>query len=119
MDIFKQNKTLLIIIGIVVLLLGYYFMSSGIGSNSAPLVSTQAANGANSTEDRALLETLTNMRNIRLDGYLFESETFLSLQDFSRNIVPEAIGKENPFQPVQYSANSDTEINKEAEVLFR
>jgi len=37
------------------------------------------------------------MRSIRLDSSIFENPAFASLRDFGREIIPEPVGRTNPF----------------------
>lgn len=120
MDLFKENKALVGIAVIIVALLGWYMLSQSDGSSSSgSLITSTSANSATSAGDRDLLQTLVNMRNIRLDGHIFESPTFLSLQDFSRSIVPEPVGRPDPFEPVTVATTSNPELDREAQGLFR
>lgn len=51
-------------------------------------------------ETQAFLRMLQQLKNISLDGALFEDERFRSLIDHRQEIVEEPSGRENPFAPV-------------------
>ena len=99
MDILKENKVILVIVVIIIALLAFYGMSGG-GSSSA-LLSAKSPATDTSVNDRELLQLLTDMRNIHLEGHIFESTAYTSLQDFGRSIIPEPVGRQDPFAPLQ------------------
>lgn len=115
-----QNKAVLVIGIVIIALLGWYFMSSNGGASYASdaLITAESADTVNSADERALLETLVNMRSIRLDGNIFKSDAFNSLQDFSKPIMPEPVGKKDPFAPA-IDTSGNTGLNAEAKALFR
>ncbi len=97
MNILKENKGILIIVVIIIALLAWYGMSNKSASTGKVLSTT---NSENLIDDRELLQILTNMEKIRLDGHIFESDAYISLQDFSKSIVPEPVGRPDPFAPL-------------------
>jgi len=99
MDILKENKAILVIVVIIVALLAFYGMSSG-GSSSSSVLSASSPNTDKAVNDRELLQLLTDMRNIHLEGNIFESASYTSLQDFGRSIIPEPVGRQDPFAPL-------------------
>ncbi len=99
MEILKENKAILVIVIIIVALLAWYGMSGG-GNTGGSLLSATAPSSNNSVDDRELLQLLTDMRNIHLEGHIFESPAYTSLYDFSRSIVPEPVGRQDPFAPL-------------------
>ncbi len=107
MQILKENKIIIIIIAIIIAILIWYGMSKGKSADN-PLTSSSMSSSQKSVDDRDLLQLLTDMRNIRLDGHIFESTAYLSLQDFSRNIVPEPVGRQDPFAPVTQPKDADS-----------
>jgi len=98
MDILKENKVILIIIVIIVAFLVFYGTSGSGGSGA--LLSAKSSAADTTVDDRELLQLLTDMRNINLEGHIFESAAYTSLQDFGRSIVPEPVGRQDPFAPL-------------------
>jgi hypothetical protein len=45
------------------------------------------------------LKLLLDMRSIKLDARIFESQAFQTLQDTGQEIIPEPVGRTNPFAP--------------------
>lgn len=66
---------------------------------SAPLTAT-AINATQSAVDQELITLLSQLRSISLDVAIFSDEQFHSLKDFSQEIVPEPVGRTNPFAPL-------------------
>lgn len=96
MGLLKNN----IIIAIIALILlsagGFYYISRTDQDSEDLLVSESVENGV----DRELLATLLELKSLKFDRALFESNVFKSLKDFSRQIPDEPAGRPNPFAPV-------------------
>lgn len=50
--------------------------------------------------ERKIAAELLQLRNIKLDSSLFTSPEYTSLQDFSRPIKAQPVGRPNPFAPI-------------------
>ncbi len=97
LNIIKQNKVIIIVLIVVVAGFAWY----GLSDRPTPqgLLSTESGGTAVSVEDQEIVRLLLDMRSIRLDGSIFESPAFRSLTDFGRGIIPEPVGRRNPFAP--------------------
>jgi hypothetical protein len=97
----KQHLLIFVALVIVVVAGVWYGMA---GSGQAPLISTEVVGGSGSptadTENQELVETLLTLRAITLTGTIFTDPAFQSLKDFGTTIVPEAVGRANPFAPL-------------------
>lgn len=83
----------------------WYGMMGGGTKAPAGVVTTQnVAQGAVSDEQRAILDTLFQLRAIQLTGTIFGNPAFTSLKDFRTEIVAEPIGRRNPFAPLELDA---------------
>ena len=96
MQFLMRNK-MIIGIGVVALIAFIYF---GMGNSSGPtsLIKTTGVN--DNGPDQGLIETLIALRAVKLDGTIFGETAFTGLQDFSTQIIPEPIGRSNPFAPL-------------------
>lgn len=56
--------------------------------------------------DKDLVGTLLQLRTVSLTGTVFADPAFQTLQDFGTQIVPEPVGRPNPFTPAQYRSTS-------------
>lgn len=104
----KKNT---VIIGIVLAAAAvlYYFYSSG--GSSALLTSSAEQESPVSQE---VLETLGNLRTIKLDNSIFSDPLFISLSDFGVNIPPAAAGRRNPFAPVGQTGSAPASASSTA-----
>ncbi len=96
-QIFSQHKLLLI--GIVVLIAGGVWFGFSSEAPTSDLV-TVPIDGASSPIEKNLITTLLTFRSVELDPKILTSPAFISLRDFSTQIVPEPVGRENPFAPL-------------------
>lgn len=69
---------------------------------------TMSAGGAQ------VLALLNSLNSIKLDGKIFSNPSFLTLQDWSVDVAPQAVGRSNPYLPVYGVASgvaSSTEVS--------
>ena len=93
----SQHK-LLVILGVIMAAgFAWYFL---LGSSPAPAspLSATPVNGANAS-DKNIVATLLTLHAVTLDGTIFSNPVFVSLKDFSTAIVPEPVGRPDPFAP--------------------
>jgi hypothetical protein len=94
-----KNKIVLLVIGGVVLagIVWYSFLRGG--SAKAPILTTEdmTASGA---VDSDVVAILLELRAVSLSGTIFSDPVFMSLRDFGSQIVPEPVGRQNPFAPL-------------------
>jgi hypothetical protein len=103
MDWIKKHIILILVL-VVVIVGGVWYGMSGGGTASQTLLTTDVVNDSGSpsedTVDRDLVETLLTLRAITLSGTIFTNPAFKSLQNFNTTIVPEPVGRANPFAPI-------------------
>lgn len=103
-----QHK-LIFIVAIVLVAGGVWF---GLSSSAppAPLLTTDTikATGSPTEEsaDQELVGSLLSLRAVSLSGTIFADPAFTGLQDFGTPIVPEPVGRPNPFAPLQGTASA-------------
>lgn len=88
---------------VVVLVGGVWYGMSGGGAAQEQLLTTETVGDGSPSEnvaDRDLVETLLTLRAISLSGNIFNDPAFKTLQDFGTNIIPEPVGRPNPFAPI-------------------
>jgi hypothetical protein len=109
MDWIKKHMMLILVL-VVVIVAGTLYGMSGGGTTEDPLLTTDTVNDSGSptadTADRDLVETLLTLRAITLSGTIFGDPAFQSLQDFGTTIVPEPVGRPNPFAPLNRSQSA-------------
>jgi len=96
------------IIGIVVLVAAVWFGLSQ-GGGTPPLLTTDTVSGTGTGgAEQGLVGTLLALRAVTLSGTIFTEPAFMSLQDFGTTIVPEPVGRDNPFAPLPSQIVSTT-----------
>jgi hypothetical protein len=86
---------------VVVAAMAWYVLVGSTGTDGAVLTeSTTGALEGQSTAERELLDSLLTLRAIKLDDSVFRDPAFMSLRDFSTQIVSEPVGRPNPFAPL-------------------
>jgi len=84
-------------------------------SSSSSLLSTESV--GDNGPDQDLVATLLALRSVKLDGSLFSDPGFENLKDFSTAIVPEPIGRPNPFAPLGGSVLISTSTTNAAQIF--
>jgi hypothetical protein len=103
----KKHKVLTAVAVVVLMAIGWFFVSGGSSKEAAPLLETSglsASASGNATVgrvDRELQDTLDKVRAIQLNNQVLSDPIFLSLNDIGQQIVPEPFGRPNPFAPIQ------------------
>jgi hypothetical protein len=83
---------------IVVAVAGYYIFTS---SKDAPEpLTTVETNNADSISQQLIIE-LNRLKGLRsIDDSIFRDPVFVSLQDYTQAVVPQPLGRTNPFAPI-------------------
>jgi hypothetical protein len=87
---------LVTIIGAIALLVVGGLIWSQLTSGDSPILSSSE----NEAQSSATVSALLQMRSLKLDGRLFDNPAFVSLVDTNREIIPEPVGRQNPFAPI-------------------
>ena len=54
--------------------------------------------------DGDLLKALLDLQSLKLDGSVFSDRVWVTLQDFGKELAPQAAGRLNPFAPISGAA---------------
>lgn len=112
-----QHKLVVAFIAIVVIGVGWYTLS-GSSSSPTPSLTTSGARGdPSSTADRTLVSTLLALRSVKLEATILSDPLFLSLKDFSTQIVPEPVGRVDPFAPLSVSPSNSASSSHNAQIF--
>ncbi len=98
MTILKRYKTLLI--AVVVIAIAFAGYSYFFPASNQPVLSTLTPSSATPAVDQDLIKLLATLKAIKLDPAIFSDSGFQSLQDFSQTLIPETVGRVNPFAPL-------------------
>jgi len=77
---------------------GYNYLTRT-SKNSTDILLTQTSANTSRMGGEVLV-ALNQLRTLKLDGSVFQDKVFLSLQDFSKPLIPEPVGRINPFSPI-------------------
>lgn len=114
MDWILKHKIIALIIALV-FAVGAWYLLSGSSSSDAVLSAEQTAPAPAGTAD--LIESLLALRAVSLSGTIFSNPAFQALRDFSTPIVPEAIGRSDPFAPLG-AANQASAASTQSAQIF-
>ncbi len=92
----KYQNVIIVIVVIIIAFVVYTFFFAG---KATPILSEQNINQT-APADQDLISLLIELKGITLDESIFANAAFVSLQDFSKDLVPEAVGRPNPFAPL-------------------
>lgn len=111
MKFLLRHKYLITIVALLVI--GFFWYGSS--DDPSALLSTQSAEQGSPAE-KDLVSTLLALRAISLSGTIFSDPAFRKLKDFSTQIVPEPVGRKDPFAPLSRGAASGA--GADAQQLF-
>ena len=98
-----SHKIIVVVVALLLAIFVWIGLSSG-NPSSDSLLTTEVVN--NEGPDKDLIATLLALRAVKLDASLFSDPAFVSLKDFSTQIIPEPVGRPNPFAPLGAAAAS-------------
>jgi hypothetical protein len=111
MRILKKYKNIIIVAVIIVIVAFSYNLFAG--KTDKNLLTSEVKEAKNSVLETDLLSILIDLRLIKLDDSIFSDKAFQSLRDFGQDIVPEPVGRKNPFAPVDTNALTGSVIETE------
>lgn len=88
-----------IIIAAVLVIAAFVVYTFIFGGEEEPVLGEREVSET-ATVDNDLISLLLELRSINLDDAIFNDVAFQSLVDFSQELVPEPVGRVNPFAPL-------------------
>lgn len=101
---FLGRNIWVIVIAAIVIAGGIWYTMRG-EQKTPTVVTTQTAGG---TAERQVVDILLALRAVTLTGTIFSDPAFKTLVDFGTQIVPEPVGRPNPFAPRGASQGTTT-----------
>jgi hypothetical protein len=108
-----HHKLIVIVIGLLVAGAAWFGLSQGPATDALLTTETISDEGP----DKDLVSTLLALRAVQLEGAIFSDQAFISLKDFSTQIIPEPIGRQNPFAPLGASAAPTSTTTQGAQIF--
>lgn len=106
---FSQYKLYVIaLLGVAIAVGAWWFLKGE--PQDDDLLATQTPSGG--IVDKELVGSLLQLRAVSLGGSIFSDPAFMELQDFGTQIIPEAVGRPNPFAPTSYRSTSTSQGNQ-------
>lgn len=102
MALFKNKFVVIAIAGVVLATVVWY---SFMRDDSTQLLATEDLTEATSV-DSDVVGVLLQLRAVSLSGTIFTDPAFQALQDFGSEIIPEPVGRPNPFAPLTGSGTT-------------
>lgn len=128
MNIFKNKSILVVIILFIVAFVAYTLLrdtstKSATGVTKQAVSSNTVTTGGGSVAQAALdgpgkefVAQLLAIQNINFTLDFFRDPVFIGLQDWSRNIQPQEVGRPNPFAPIGDESRVGSPITPEQAV---
>lgn len=104
MDFLLKHKLIALVIVVIVTAFAWYMLAGSSGSSDAVLVSESVQEIPPEAQD--LLNSLEALQSVDLKGNIFTNPSFHVLKDFSTPIIPEPLGRKNPFAPYEANVSS-------------
>lgn len=115
MDIIMRHKLITAIIVVMLIGAAWYEFT---GTSAAPASILQTTGVATGTGEASIVSTLLQLQAVNLDGTVLANPAFLSLQDFTTQVVNEPTGRPDPFAPLSGAPVSTTSSAKVSPNLF-
>ena len=94
----QKSKTPIIILIVVLILAGVaYFYYTGTPKDTSASLTTTAQNSAAAAEGAKVLALLNQISSLQIDTSLFTSPVYQSLVDHTVQVIPQNVGRPNPF----------------------
>ncbi len=114
MDWILKHKILAIALTLVFAGVVWYFLSGS--ASSEPVLSTdQPASVPSGAAD--MVASLLALRTVSLDGTIFSNPSFRALKDFTTPVVPEPVGRPDPFAPLGAGGQVSAGATKSAQIF--
>ena len=110
---FRKYKNIIIIVIIIIIAGAAYTLLTG--NTDDRLLVSDTPSDTSSVIESDLLTLLLDIRSVKLNGDIFSDPIFRSLEDFGQDLVPEPVGRDNPFAPIGLDANQESEITNQEE----
>lgn len=111
MNLFARHK-ILVVLGGVGLAIGIWYSLSS--SSSDTILSSD---GGNAGPGQDVVDTLRQLEAVKLDGAVLSDPSFGALKDFSTQIIPEPVGRPNPFAPLSGGPDASASSTKAAHLF--
>lgn len=99
MHLIKQYQAVIAIVAVIAA--AFIAYSIFFTHAETPVLTESSVAEAQNQVDQQLIALLLTLHGIELDASLFDDDRFKSLRDFGQELVPEPVGRPNPFEPLK------------------
>ena len=100
----KSFKITIIIVLVLIVVFGYWQYSSK--NETADGNKNETQDSKKLGEESKIISTLERLKKIEINADFFNDNVLKSLSDFSRELIPEPVGRMNPFLSVESYATT-------------
>jgi len=95
-----KASTIIILLVIVILALGFFYYSGSSDLDGGGLLEQEQTDPEAELASLRVLALLNQIKSLRINAALFQSPTYQTLQDNSVPVLPQNVGRANPFAPI-------------------
>ena len=107
MEQIKKYKNVIIVIILIIVSAYAYRTFFGVDGIDSALLSSIKSSDVSESTGQDLLKLLSTLHNIQLNDTIFSDPVFRGLEDLSQELVPEPVGRNNPFAPIGSSGGAN------------
>jgi len=106
---------MLLFIGIIIVIVGVVWYGISDTAEVPLLAADEPIPGtlAETNADQEIVGSLLALRSVNLTGTIFSDPAFTALKDFGTVLIPEPIGRPNPFAPLSGTPGNTTKPSAE------
>ena len=105
MDLLLKHKAIAGLVIVAIVGIAWYMLGGSAPADSGSVITTETSASV-PPEAQQLVESLLTLRAVSLDGTIFTNPSFQTLHDFSTPVLPEPVGRDNPFAPLDASGDT-------------
>jgi len=94
--LYKYKYLIVVIVGVALAFVAYQLWFVG---NNEDLLKSQTQLSPAYVASERIIALLNDLRTLDLGDELFRDPVFQSLDNFEKELVPETVGRDNPFAP--------------------
>jgi len=93
------KSTVIVIVVIAIVLIAYFYYKGKSAPSASSSLLTQTSTDSSQVGTQ-VLGLLNQIQSLRIDSTLFADPGYQTLRDYSVEIPPENVGRDNPFAPL-------------------
>lgn len=103
MNFLKEHKMGILVV--VVIVIAFVLYSIFFTGEEDEIITSETSEEASIVVGADLLGMLLELKSLTLDSSVFSNEIFRALVDYSVDLAPQPIGRDNPFAPIGFEGS--------------